>query len=75
MTERGLSTLAVERIVRSRTSRPDSAWPTARAREAPDAQAQVLLRQLASALKVASVVVVNQVCREIGVTSCPKTHR
>lgn len=67
MTERGLSTPAVEQIIRSRTSRPASAWPAGKARKAPDAQAraQVLLRQLADALKVESVVVVTRLCGQI----------
>ncbi|MCX4902333.1 hypothetical protein [Streptomyces sp. NBC_00892] len=67
MTERGLSTPAVERIVRSRSTRPVSPWAVGRTRKAPDAQAraQVLLRRLADARRVESVVVVTRVCREI----------
>ncbi|WP_370270460.1 hypothetical protein [Streptomyces sp. V4I8] len=67
MTERGLSTPAVERIVRARSTRPASRWPTGKARKAPDteARAQVVLRRLADALKVESVVVVNRVLGEI----------
>lgn len=67
MTERGLSTLAVERIVRARSTRPASRWPTGKARKAPgtEARAQVVLRRLADALKVESVVVVNRVLGEI----------
>ncbi|WP_258320921.1 hypothetical protein [Streptomyces sp. S1D4-14] len=67
MTERGLSTPAVERIVRSRSSRPVSPWSAGQSRKAPDApaRAQGLLRRLADALKVESVVVVSRVCRGI----------
>lgn len=65
--ERGLSTPAVERIVRSRRTAPPSRWSAGRARKAPepDARAQVLLRRLADARRVDSVVVVTRVCREI----------
>ncbi|WP_328541103.1 zinc finger domain-containing protein [Streptomyces sp. NBC_00344] len=67
MTERGLSTPAVEQIVRSRRTRPVSAWAVGRTKRVPDAQAraQVLLRKLADARKVGSVVVVTRVCRDI----------
>ncbi|TDC68283.1 hypothetical protein E1283_27630 [Streptomyces hainanensis] len=67
MTDRGLSTPAVERIVRSRTTRPASTWPTKKAREAPapQARARVLLRQLSDARKVESAVVVARVCDDI----------
>ncbi|MFI0771892.1 hypothetical protein ACH4TQ_44500 [Streptomyces sp. NPDC021218] len=67
ITDRGLSTPAVERIVRSRSSRPVSAWSAGRTRKVPDAQAraQLLLRKLADARKVKSVVVVTRVCRDI----------
>jgi integrase len=53
MTERGLSTPAVERIVRARSTRPPSRWPTGKAKKVPDteARAQVVLRRLADALK------------------------
>lgn len=67
MTERGLSTPAVEKIIRSRTSRPAPAWTAGRTRTAPDAElrAQVLLRQLADARKVEAVVVVTRLCGQI----------
>ncbi|WP_129292188.1 hypothetical protein [Streptomyces lydicus] len=65
--ERGLSTPAVERIVRSRRTSPPSHRSASRARKAPepDARAKVLLRRLADARRVDSVVVVTRVCREI----------
>ncbi|WP_432198389.1 hypothetical protein [Streptomyces sp. bgisy027] len=67
MTERGLTTPAVERFVKARTMAPPARWPAAKTRKGPDveARAQVLLRRLASARNVESVVVVNRVCREI----------
>ncbi|MEU1375950.1 hypothetical protein ABZ442_20150 [Streptomyces triculaminicus] len=67
VTERGLSTPAVEQIIRSRSTRPISPWSQQRTRKAPDAQAraQMLLRRLAHARKVNSVVVVTRVCGEI----------
>jgi hypothetical protein len=67
MSERGLSTPAVERIVKSRGTAPPSWWPMGRARRmpAPDARAQGLLRRLADARRVDAVVVVRQVAREL----------
>ncbi|MFG3268504.1 hypothetical protein [Streptomyces bobili] len=67
VTERGLTTPAVERIVKAHTTSPPPRWPAAKTKKGPDveARAQVLLRQLAGARKVESVVVVNRVCREI----------
>ncbi|MFD5512162.1 hypothetical protein ACFWIB_30950 [Streptomyces sp. NPDC127051] len=68
MTERGLSTPAVERIVRSRGTRPSSTWGAGKAdRKVPDAlaRAQLLLRKLADARRVESVLLVTQVSREI----------
>ncbi|MER5933930.1 hypothetical protein [Streptomyces sp. NPDC002054] len=67
MTERGLSTPAVERIVRSRSTRPVSTGGAGKVRKAPDAQAraQLLLRKPADARRVESVVLVTQVCRDI----------
>ncbi|MFF1715777.1 hypothetical protein [Streptomyces sp. NPDC058268] len=67
MTERGLSTPAVERIIRGRTTAPPARWPAAKAKKEPGmrARAQVLLRQLTEARKVGSVVVVNRVCRDL----------
>ncbi|WP_445521362.1 zinc finger domain-containing protein [Streptomyces sp. NEAU-174] len=80
MTERGLSTPAVERIIKARTTAPSPRWPAGKAKKEPDveARAQVLLRQLASARKVESVVVVNRVSREIadltGASSATQTE-
>ncbi|MFC8273811.1 hypothetical protein ACFUJR_15060 [Streptomyces sp. NPDC057271] len=76
MTERGLSTPAVEKIIRSRTSRPAPAWTPGRARKAPDvelrspvldveSQAQVLLHELADARKAEAAVVVTRLCDQI----------
>lgn len=67
MTQRGLSTPAVEQIVRSRSTRPVSLWSVGKARKVPDARAraQVLLRKLADARKVESALVVTQVCGDI----------
>ncbi|CAL9676299.1 zinc finger domain-containing protein [Streptomyces sp. enrichment culture] len=67
MTERGLTTPAVERIIRSRTATPPSRWPATKPKKQPDAdtRAQVLLRQLANARKVDAVVVVTRVCNDI----------
>ncbi|MFI9041788.1 hypothetical protein [Streptomyces sp. NPDC053726] len=63
MTERGLSTPAIERIVRSRSAPPPARRPSGKSRKAPDtrAQAQVLLRRLHEARTVGAVVVVNRV--------------
>ncbi|MFD3422603.1 zinc finger domain-containing protein [Streptomyces decoyicus] len=63
MTERGLSTPAVERIIRSRSTPPPSRRPSPKSRKVPDvrAQAQVLLRRLDEARTVGSVIVVNRV--------------
>ncbi len=67
MTERGLSTPAVERIVRARRTPSPSQWSPGRARKGPDAdgRARGLLRRLADARKVDSVVMVRRVCDEI----------
>jgi hypothetical protein len=70
MTERGLTTPAVARIIRSRTTRPPTAAVSAgreKSRKAPDpqARAQMLLRQLADARKVESAVVVTRLCEQI----------
>lgn len=71
MTERGLSTPAVEQIVRSRRTRPASPWGvgTVKKTPAPHARAQMLLRKLADAIRVDSVAdsgfVVTQLCRDI----------
>ncbi|MFJ3883033.1 hypothetical protein ACIPW5_36995 [Streptomyces sp. NPDC090077] len=67
MTERGLSTPAVEQIVRSRSTRPSSPWTSGTARKEPDAPVRALglLRRLADARKVESAVVVSRLCDEI----------
>ncbi|MER8233204.1 hypothetical protein [Streptomyces sp. NPDC094049] len=67
MTERGLSTPAVEQIVRSRSTRPVSTWGTGRAVKVPpvQARAQTLLRKLDDARLMGSVVVVTRVRHEI----------
>ncbi|MFB8406145.1 hypothetical protein [Streptomyces sp. NPDC055912] len=78
MTERGLSTPAVEKIIHSRTSRPAPAWTPGRAYKVPDIelreqdierQAHVLLCALAEALRAEAVIVVAGLCGQIaGVT-------
>ncbi|MDV9192912.1 hypothetical protein R6L23_32690 [Streptomyces sp. SR27] len=67
MTERGLTTPAVEQIVRSRSTRPASLWGAGRTVKTPPAhaRAQTLLRQLAEARRMESVVVVTRVCRDM----------
>ncbi|MER6445511.1 hypothetical protein [Streptomyces venezuelae] len=67
MTSRGLSTPAVQEIVRSRTTKPVSTWGVKKARKAPDvtARAQLLLRELAKARHLESSGRVAQLCREI----------
>ncbi|MDX3697315.1 hypothetical protein PV726_45350 [Streptomyces europaeiscabiei] len=67
MTERGLSTPAVEQIVRSRSSRPVTRWGVAKAKKVPDVRvrARVLLRKLADARRVDSAFVVSRVLRDI----------
>ncbi|MFB6772789.1 hypothetical protein [Streptomyces sp. NPDC056337] len=67
MTERGLTTPAVERIIRSRTAAPPSRRPATKPKKQPaaDTRAQVLLRQLADARRVDAVVVVTRVCNDI----------
>ncbi|MCO8308850.1 hypothetical protein NI939_40160 [Streptomyces sp. RKCA-744] len=56
MTERGLSTPAVERIVQARSTPPPAQWTTGKARKGPDADARGrgLLRRLGDARKVES---------------------
>ncbi|MFD9575386.1 hypothetical protein ACFWBI_36905 [Streptomyces sp. NPDC059982] len=80
MTGRGLSTPAVEKIIRSRTSRPAPAWTPGRAYKVPyielreqvldiEWQARILLRELAEARRVEAVVVVAGLCGQLaGVT-------
>ncbi|MCX5174212.1 hypothetical protein [Streptomyces virginiae] len=67
MTGRGLTTPAVERLVRSRSTRPVSRRTAGQARKgpAPQARAEVLLRKLAEAQRLGSVLVVTQICGEI----------
>ncbi|MCF3179993.1 hypothetical protein IPZ70_08570 [Streptomyces polychromogenes] len=76
MTERGLSTPAVEKIIHSRTGRPAPAWTSGRAYKLPDielreevldgeSRAQDLLRELAYAREVEAVAVVAQLCDQI----------
>lgn len=67
MTERGLSTPAVERIIQARSAPPPSRWSPGKTRKVPkpDARAQGLLRRLLYARRVESVVMVRQVCGEI----------
>ncbi len=67
MTEQGLSTPAVERIIQARSTPPPSRWSPGKARKVPepDARAEGLLRRLLYARRVDSVVMVTQVCREI----------
>ncbi|MEW5531790.1 hypothetical protein [Streptomyces virginiae] len=67
MTGRGLTTPAVDRLVRSRGTRPVSRRTAGQARKgpAPQARAEVLLRKLAEAQKLGSVLVVTQISGEI----------
>ncbi|MFD9575377.1 hypothetical protein ACFWBI_36860 [Streptomyces sp. NPDC059982] len=67
MTPRGLSTPAVQEIVRSRITKPVSTWGVKEARKVPDltARAQLLLRELAKARQLESASRVAQLCREI----------
>ncbi|MFF3015466.1 hypothetical protein [Streptomyces sp. NPDC057939] len=67
MTVRGLSTPAVEQIVRSRTTRPSAPWAAARTETAVAAPVRALglLRRLADARKVGSTVVVSRLCDEM----------
>ncbi|WP_432091478.1 zinc finger domain-containing protein [Streptomyces sp. NRRL F-5630] len=67
MTERGLSTPAVEKIVEARTAPRPSLWSPGRARKVaePEARAQALLRRLADARRIESVLVVQHVCGDI----------
>ncbi|MFE9476202.1 hypothetical protein ACFYOR_34945 [Streptomyces griseofuscus] len=67
MTERGLSTPAVEKIVQARTAPRPSLWSPGKARKVPEpeARAQALLRRLVYARRIESVPVVKQVCTDI----------
>lgn len=67
VTERGLSTPAVKRIVRSRSTRPVTQWGVGKAKRVPPVRVRtrVLLRKLADAIRVESSFVVGQVLRDI----------
>ncbi|WP_125491251.1 hypothetical protein [Streptomyces sp. WAC 04229] len=67
MTERGLSTPAIEKIVQARTAPRPSLWSPAQARKVPEpeARAQALLRRLVYARRIESVPLVKQVCTDI----------
>ncbi|MFI2241187.1 hypothetical protein [Streptomyces chrestomyceticus] len=67
MTERGLSTPAVEKIVQARAAPRPSLWSPGKARKVPEpeARAQALLRRLVYARRIESVPVVKQVCADI----------
>ncbi|WP_370424303.1 hypothetical protein AB8O64_36735 (plasmid) [Streptomyces sp. QH1-20] len=67
MTERGLSTPAVEEIVQGRTAPRPSLWSPGKARKVPEpeARAQALLRRLVYARRIESVPVVKQVCGDV----------
>ncbi|MFZ3492243.1 hypothetical protein ACODT5_03200 [Streptomyces sp. 5.8] len=67
VTERGLSTPAVERIIRNHNTRPVSGRPATPTRKVPDqnARAQLLLRKLAEGQKVGSVLLVSQVSGQL----------
>ncbi|MGW1615195.1 zinc finger domain-containing protein [Streptomyces sp. NPDC002285] len=67
MTERGLSTPAIEKIVQARTAPRPSLWSPGKARKVPEpeARAQSLLRRLVYARRIESVPVVKHVCGDI----------
>ncbi|MFJ4151904.1 hypothetical protein ACIP10_30625 [Streptomyces galbus] len=67
MTERGLSTPAIEKIVQARTAPRPSLWAPGKARKVPEpeARAHALLRRLVYARRIESVPVVQQVCTDI----------
>ncbi|MFD7677453.1 hypothetical protein [Streptomyces sp. NPDC060187] len=67
ITERGLSTPAVERIVEAHQAPTTAVWSPGKARKlpAPDARAQALLRRLLYARRVNSVPMAQEVCGEI----------
>ncbi|MFF8681139.1 hypothetical protein ACF07F_24805 [Streptomyces sp. NPDC015237] len=67
MTERGLSTPAIEKIVQARTAPRPSLWAPGKARKVPEpeARAQALLRRLVYARRIESVPLVKQVCTDI----------
>ncbi|MFF9593838.1 hypothetical protein ACF1FX_32420 [Streptomyces sp. NPDC014646] len=67
VTERGLSTPAVERIVQARSTPPSSRWTPGKKQEEPaqDVQAKQLLRRLLYARRIKSPVLAGSVCQEI----------
>ncbi|MDQ0904098.1 hypothetical protein QFZ22_000083 [Streptomyces canus] len=67
ITERGLSTPAVEQIVRSRSTRPVTSWIPGAAGKVPRSQtlAQKLLRKLAEGRALGSAVIVTRTCSDI----------
>ncbi|MEV8435075.1 zinc finger domain-containing protein [Streptomyces chartreusis] len=67
LTERGLSTPAVEAIIQSRKAPRPTRWSPGKTKKVPkpDARAQGLLRRLLYARRVESVVMVREVCGEI----------
>lgn len=67
ITERGLSTPAVERIVEGHQAPTTAVWSPGKARKlpAPDARAQALLRRLLYARRVNSVPMAKEACGEI----------
>ncbi|MFE5484121.1 hypothetical protein [Streptomyces sp. NPDC056527] len=76
ITERGLSTPAVERIVQARSAPPPTRWSPGRKQEAPaqDVQAQELLRRLLYARRIKSTDLAESVCREITELSGVSPH-
>ncbi|MEU2769319.1 MULTISPECIES: zinc finger domain-containing protein [Streptomyces] len=78
MTERGLTTPAVAKIVQARTAPRPSQWEPGKAREVPEpqARAQALLRRLLYARRTESVPMVNQVCGDIeALTGADEEHQ
>jgi hypothetical protein len=67
MTERGLTTPAVEKIVQARHTPRPSLWSPGKARKVPEpeARAQALLRRLVYARRIESASLAKQVCGEI----------
>ncbi|MEU7428408.1 hypothetical protein [Streptomyces sp. NPDC040750] len=67
VTERGLSTPAIEKIVQARTAPRPSLWSPGKARKVPEpqARAEALLRRLVYARRIESVPMVKQACADI----------
>ncbi|MFJ2774358.1 hypothetical protein [Streptomyces sp. NPDC087300] len=66
VTERGLSTPAVQRIVQARSASAPAKWtPGQKAESAPDMRARELLRKLLYARRIESIALAEAVCREI----------